>query len=302
MVPQAISPTETDTDHAPGPGHRAAPDRPEHRLDCLEVWGGTGGIDSAVQVSGLDVWAYSQPADDVAGGDLYLVSMCACAQVSRFLVADVAGHNAEAARVAHRLRRLMRKHINKPDQTRLAWSLNQDFDGMARHGKFATAVLATYFPPANQLIICNAGHPRPLWYQAEHDRWTVLDPEQTASVECVNNLPLGVSGDVPYDQFAIRLARSDLVLFYTDGLTEARTKQGQMLRESGVLEIIEQIDPTDAARFLPALKAKLGDLAGENTRADDVTLLLLSANGQPPPHQSITQKIRVTAKMLGLLS
>jgi len=278
-----------------------APDRPEQRLDCLEVWGGSSGIDSAVGVTGLDVWAFSQPADDVAGGDLYFVSMCACAEVSRFLVADVTGHDAEAAQVAMRLRKLMRKHINKPDQTRLACSLNQDFDGMSRHGKFATAVLATFFPPSRHLIICNAGHPRPLLYQASEQRWSLLDPDEPDAIEDVGNLPLGVVGDSPYRQFAVPLQRDDLVLVYTDGVTEARTADGQMLGESGVLDLVRRIDVGNAGHFLPSLRTTLGVLVGDSLRADDVTMLLLKANGEQPPRQSITQKLRVTAKMLGLL-
>jgi len=294
-------PKQPDPRHADGAATASPPHRTEQRLDCLEVWGGSNAIDSAVGVTGLEVWAYSQPADDVAGGDLYLVSMCACAEVSRFLVADVTGHDAEAAQVAMRLRKLMRKHINKPDQTRLACSLNHDFDGMARHGKFATAVLATFFPPSRHLIVCNAGHPRPLLYKADAKRWSALDPNEPDAVEDAGNLPLGVSDEAPYQQFAVRLDRGDLVLIYTDGVTEARHDDGTMLGETGVLELARQLPPDDAPRLLPALRSALTRAAGETLRDDDVTLLLLRANGEQPPRQSITQKLRVTAKMLGLL-
>jgi serine phosphatase RsbU (regulator of sigma subunit) len=284
-----------------GPSILGTVGRLEQRLDCLEVWGGSDGIDSAVRVTGLDVWAWSQPADSVAGGDLYLVSMCACAEVSRFLIADVTGHDAEAAQVANRLRKLMRKHINKPDQTRLAWSLNRDFDGMARHGKFATAVLATFFPPSRHLILCNAGHPAPLLYRAAERQWVSLDPRKTSAAKEVSNLPLGVANDSPYGQFAVRLARDDLVLIYTDGLTERRTDSGEMLGEAGLIERIGRLDGEDPHRLLPSLRATLGITADEGAKVDDMTALLLGANGEQPPRQSITQKIRVTAKMLGLL-
>lgn len=273
----------------------------ENRLECLEVWGGSSCIDSSIGVTGLDVWAYSQPADDIAGGDLYLVSMCACARVSRFLVADVAGHDAESAVVAERLRKLMRKHINKPDQTRLARSLNRDFDGMAKHGKFATAVLATFFPPSGHLIICNAGHPKPLLYQAAQKRWSLLDPDESDSIEGISNLPLGVDGDSPYRQFVVPIQRDDLVLVYTDGVTEARMNDGTMLGDSGVLELVKLLDPTQAPQFLQLLRSSLTQAIGHDMRGDDVTMLLLRANGKQPPRQSMTQKIRTTAKMMGLL-
>lgn len=280
---------------------QAASDIPQKRLECLEVWGGTSGIDSSVGVTGMDVWAFSQPADNVAGGDLYMVSMCSCAQVSRFLVADVAGHDAEAAEVATRLRKLMRKHINKPDQTQLACSLNRDFDGMARHGKFATAILATFFPPTGHLITCNAGHPRPLHFQAAEQQWSPLDLDTPDAIKDLANLPFGIVGDSPYRQFAVPLKRDDLVLVYTDGVTEARINDGTMLQESGVLDLVRQLDPSDAPNFLSSLRSSLARAVGDSLRGDDVTMLLLRANGEQPPMQSISQKLKVAAKMMGLL-
>lgn len=290
-----------DGDRSAGSATPAAADLPGQRLDCLEVWGDSTGIDSAVRVTGLDVWVWSQPADNVAGGDLYLVSMCACAEVSRFLVADVTGHDAEAAQVAMRLRKLMRRHINKPDQTRLACSLNRDFDGMAKHGKFATAVLATFFPPSCHLILCNAGHPRPLVYRAASKQWGLLDPDVSDTVEDLGNLPFGVMNNAPYAQFAVPLSRDDLVLIYTDGLTETQVESGGMLGESGLIELLNRIDADAPSYLLAALRAALELIASSKIVSDDVTMLLLRANGEQPQPQSITQKLKVTAKMLGLL-
>jgi len=165
----------------------------------------------------------------------------------------------------------------------------------------STAVLATFFPPSRHLIICNAGHPRPLLYQAAEQRWSLLDPDEPDAVEDVGNLPLGVVGDSPYRQFAVPLQRDDLVLIYTDGVTEARTEEGEMLGEAGVLNLARQPDSSDAPRFMSSLRSSLAHTAGDSLRADDVTLLLLKATGEQPPRQSITHKLRVTAKMLGLL-
>ncbi|MBI1367130.1 MAG: SpoIIE family protein phosphatase [Planctomycetes bacterium] len=272
-----------------------------HPLDCLEVWGGSNEIDSAVSVTGLDVWVWSRPAEAGGGGDIYLVSMCACAEVSRFLIADVTGHDTEAADVATRLRKLMRRHINKPDQTRLACSLNHDFDGMQRHGKFATAVLATFFPPSRHLILCNAGHPAPLWYQARERRWVTLDHTWQKINPESRNLPLGIFTDSDYVQFAVRLERNDLVLVYTDGLTETQDARGRMLNESGLLRLIRQLDTRQPDQFMSELRARVVDFAGHQPPHDDTTLLLLSPNGQQPRRQSLVQRIKVTAKMLGLL-
>jgi len=271
------------------------------QLNCLEVWGGSDNIDSAVSVTGLDVWVWSKPVEAVAGGDIYLASMCGCAEVSRFLVADVSGHDTEAAGVATRLRKLMRRHINKPDQSRLAGSLNADFDGMSRHGKFATAVLATFFPPSRHLIICNAGHPPPLWYRAREQRWITLDHTWRKHHPESRNLPLGVSSETDYVQFAVRLEQGDLVLVYTDGLSEMKDGEGQMLGESGLRRIVQGLNSHQPDRLFRDLQSKVFEFSGDQPLRDDTTMMLLRANGQQPREQSLTQRIKIIARMLGLL-
>jgi hypothetical protein len=61
------------------------------------------------------------------GGDIHYLSTCGHSAVLRFAIADVAGHGAEVADVASRFKRLIVKHINKLDQSRLARSLNEEF-------------------------------------------------------------------------------------------------------------------------------------------------------------------------------
>ena len=99
----------------------------EHReLSCMEIWGGTKRTDELISVPGIDAWVSSEPYRDQAyGGDIHYVSSCGQGMVTRFSVVDVAGHGAEVGPLAHRMRRLMRKHINKLDQTRFArvWPL-----------------------------------------------------------------------------------------------------------------------------------------------------------------------------------
>ncbi len=273
----------------------------DYRLDCLEVWGGTGEIDHKVEVTGLDVWVWSSPADEVAGGDLYFVSMCACAEVSRLFVADVSGHDAEAADLAGRLRKLMRKHINKPDQTRLAQALNRDFDRISDQGKFATAILATFYPPSRQLMVCNAGHPRPLCYSARTQAWVPLDPKAPSTSESVRNLPFGIIEDARFSQFAVKMEPGDLMLIYTDGITESQDQAGKLLREQGLIDLLSPINPERPEDLIPAIQQKMRFASTENLGTDDRTVMLIQANGQQPPQQGMSQRLRVMAKMLGLI-
>lgn len=63
--------------------------------------------------------------------------------------------------MAIQLRRLMRNHMNRLDQTRFIRDLNREFVALADKGMFATALMASYYAPTEHLVVCNAGHPRP---------------------------------------------------------------------------------------------------------------------------------------------
>ncbi len=278
-----------------------------HEMSCMEIWGGNRAIDDAISTPGIDAWVYSRPhAGGERGGDVHYVSMCAAGKIARFAVADVSGHGETVSAFAAALRALMKRHINTPDQTKLTRALNDGFSRSGLGGLFATAVLASYFAPTDHLILCNAGHPRPLWWRASERRWEVLDHEADAAATDggVANLPLGVIEPTAYHQFAVRLGVGDRVLLYTDSLVEARNASGEMLGETGLLDLATEVareseeldDPHLVRRLVSRVRAYTGDAEPE----DDVTAMLLTHNGGDPARQSLGEKIRVLGKMMGL--
>ncbi len=146
-----------------------------HTLQCMEIWGGSHDAENSVSTPGLDLWVYSRPYREAsAGGDVHYVSLCGGGIITRFILADVAGHGMVVADVARELRTLMRKNINRKSQARLIGELNRQFTEMNQAGRFATAVVATYLATTRELTICNAGHPRPLFYRADQENWSIL--------------------------------------------------------------------------------------------------------------------------------
>lgn len=170
----------------------------------MEVWGGHDGFVGEVSVPGNDVFVGCTPHHGEAqGGDIYYVSNCAAGLITRFVLADVAGHGSVVASTAAGLRDLMRRSINTPDQSRFARSLNTRFS--RESGRFATAVLVSYFAPTDHAIICNAGHPRPLHYSAPRGEWRYLDADVPDALGAsrqgeigASNLPLGVIDPTEY--------------------------------------------------------------------------------------------------------
>lgn len=270
-----------------------------HALRCMEIWGGAHGASDAISVPGVDVWIASQPHQgDAEGGDVHYVSMCGAGNIARIALADVSGHGGAVAHVSSRLRNLMRKHINTPDMTRLMRALNEDFTALESAGHFATAILATYFAPTDHLILCNAGAPRPLWRRADRAEWTVLDAgARVDASDAPSNLPLGVIEPTDYEQFAVRLGRGDLILFVTDGVTEARAADGHMLGQQGLLDLVSSLD----ASRPEALVGALLDALTSRTLDDDRTVMLLHHNAADPPPLSMGERLSAIARMMGLM-
>src|SRR3984957_1169221 len=153
---------------SPNPSKDSASGQPSaQHMTCMEVWGGSQLTTRGVEMGGLDAWVYSKPFGDAQrGGDVYYASSCATGRITRLLLADVSGHGISVASTAADLRTLMRRFVNRLDQTEFVRLLNQQFAALSKTGTFATAIVATFFEPSRRMTVCNAGHPRPLLYRA----------------------------------------------------------------------------------------------------------------------------------------
>jgi phosphoserine phosphatase RsbU/P len=258
----------------------ASPDA--HLMQCMEVFGGNQKIDSAVSMAGLDAWVFSAPHQGgLEGGDVHYLSSCATGRISRFLVADVSGHGAAVSGVAVALRALMRRNVNTIDQTRLVESLNREFLELSDDGAFASAVVGTYWAPTDWLVLSNAGHPRPIRHRAGTRAWEPLEAARVGPG--TSNTPLGVFEPARYGEIGLALERGDLLLLYTDSLTEAKDAASRPLGEDGLLALLSELDATKPQDFVAALLAAF-ERSGRGVAAhDDLTILLLRHTGSQPP-------------------
>lgn len=271
-------------------------------LQCMEIWGGSDFVERVVTTPGLDAWVFSRPYDGATdGGDVHYVTLCGGGILTRIVVADVSGHGSVVAEMSRELRNLVRRYINAKSQTGIVKSLNQRFAELAKLNRFATAVVASYLANRDRLAICNAGHPRPLWYRADRSSWSILEGSSgTRDVKGFSNLPLGLDDETPYDLFHVDLSPGDLLLFYTDALIEAASPEGNQLGESGLLALaaaVESHDPSDLGR---SLLAAVDRFRGDRPPDDDTTLLVVKHNAGNSPRLSIRQKVDVYAKFFGL--
>ena len=137
----------------------------------------------------------------------------------------------------------------------------------------------TYYAPTGHVIICNAGHPRPLHYSIRLGRWRALDPNTadqgpsiriehgTYGLQRVANIPLGIIADTEYIQFDLHLDPGDLLVACSDALTEAESPDGRMLGEDGILKLLAGLPPDAPASLGAALLAAVRNSAARRRPA-----------------------------------
>ncbi len=245
------------------------------RLACFELWGGNRSEDHSVELPGLVGWVYSQPLEpDAGGGDVHYLSVCSKGMVSRVALADVAGHGRGASLVAENLRRVLQRHTDNWDQSVLMRELNDAFAGELVDGQYATAAVLGFYFETGELLFSNAGHPPVLWYHAGNRSWDLLEDATPFAVD-IEGLPLGLIAGTAYSQTGVRLGRDDMLVLYTDGITEALDRSGNELGHRGLLEITRGVRVDTPVQVSRALIAGVEAFRGDGPRRDDETLLVL---------------------------
>ncbi len=187
--------------------------------------------------------------------------------------------------------------MNYLDQTQFVRSMNRQFVALSAQGTFATAVATTFFAPTRLLTVCNAGHPRPLLYQAAGKEWSILEMSRKDD-RLPRNIPLGIIDLADYEQFDVELEVGDLVLCYTDALIESRDSDGEFLGEDGVRAIVSGMDQQPGAAFIHGLLGKIADRHAKNLSEDDVTVMLLRASGRRP-RVGVRDRFGAMLRMMG---
>lgn len=247
-----------------------------HRLKCAETWAGNEGASSVVDLPGLRVWVHSTPfGPGEAGGDVHYVSVCPSCIVSRIALADVSGHGRAVVALSETLRELMQKHLTALEQTGLMRDLNEavqmELDGV----HYATMVAAGFHARRGLLVMTNAGHPPAFWYRATREAWAWFEPSQGKESLGVKGTPLGLLPNVSYDRMIVKPEPGDLIVLYSDGVSEAAGRDGQELGRDGLMALARTLDPRSAETFGVQLVSAVSDFRGGKALDDDETVIVL---------------------------
>lgn len=241
-------------------------------------------------VRGFDVAALSVPAR-VVGGDFYDYLPLRDGRTA-FLVADVAGKGVSAGLVMAAARSATRSVFGFTSSPRAALTaLNEqilrDFD----RSTFVTMLCMVLDPDHRTLAIANAGHPPPLWYRADRD-----------AVELVRlrGVALGILPEKRFESLieegAVQLDLGDVVLGYSDGVSEAHDESGSLFGDQRLQHFVRAHGRLPARTFLATLQGELERFARGFGQFDDITALAMRAAAHPESVKQAVEAARPAAR------
>jgi len=135
----------------------------------------------------------------------------------------------------------------------------------SRSNMFVTAYYSILDRETGALTYASAGHNLALYMPQDG----AAQPITTAGV------PLGVVAAAEIGQARLHLAAGDVVLFFTDGLTEAINAAGEAFGEVRLAETLQRCRTCPAGEIADALETALQEFTGDNAQPDDFTLIVV---------------------------
>jgi len=228
------------------------------------------------QISGYDLAVNFEPARKTSGDFYDFITLPGEHQV--IIVADVADKGAAAALFMTSCRTLLRTYAtqfpNEPE--RVIASVNNRMIKDTHSGLFVTLFYGVLDPISNELVYVNAGHNPPFLIKRDHD--IIM-----RNLE-ITGMPVGILEDQTWERGSISIQPKDMLVVYTDGLTEAQNEIGDYYGVNRLKELLlgELMHPSPleihADMISKSLLSDLNHFSGSSRRSDDTTLLVLIRN------------------------
>ncbi|MEI6206164.1 MAG: SpoIIE family protein phosphatase [Desulfuromonadales bacterium] len=189
-------------------------------------------------------------------------------QILDLLIADVSGHSVGAALIMAEVRTLLRAQINViHSASAILNTLNTMlYDDLTRAELFITMFYAKYNSATGRLTYSNAGHNHPLIHRKGEISCIELDTE---------GLIIGVKPSVVFEERSIELVSGDVLLFFTDGLTEAHNQDGDPFGTERICRHLDNVTSLSAREIIDSFYNEIFEFTGSGTLQDDVSIVAL---------------------------
>jgi sigma-B regulation protein RsbU (phosphoserine phosphatase) len=221
--------------------------------------------DSVPELKGYDIAAMSIPANEV-GGDFYDFIKISENKLG-LTIADVSGKSVPAALFMALSREVVRSSaIWGADAVSVIKTANTLITEDSRSGMFVTLFYAVLEEKERSLTYVNAGHNPP-----------VLLNGRTGEIRMLRSkgIALGAMEGTEFEEVALSLESGTTIVFYTDGVTEANNKAGDLFGEERLYDIIKRNSTLTAKGMIETIRSEVETYCMGAQQADDITLMVL---------------------------
>lgn len=226
---------------------------------------------AAPTVPGLDIAAFSRPAQFVSGDYFDFVTFDGGAQ--GFAIADVAGHGMSSslhmASIQTLLRTLAPLHASPAD---VVQQIHKLYHRNVHFTSFVTLFVGALDLATKRLTYANAGHNPPLLLRNANTALT------TATWLAPTGPAIGLVEEAEFGERAVDLEAGDLLVLYTDGITEIVTADNVLLGQEGLRRLIGAAAHLPAQDLVSEVRQRLEAFSSAQPLADDVTLVVGKVN------------------------
>ena len=215
------------------------------------------------RIDGYDLAAFNQPCREVGGDYFDIIDTGATFGI---LIADVVGKGIGAAIIMSNLQAAVRSLAAETgDPSRLLRRINTELCGRIGEDRFVTCCYLELLPGQGRLRYGNAGHNPPLLFRGTGEMLSLA----------ASGIPLGIFPGPDFDLLEAGIEAGDVLLLYTDGVTECGNSSGELFGESRLQSTLARFAHHDAKGILAAIRSALDDFRRDTLISDDVTLVVV---------------------------
>lgn len=215
---------------------------------------------------GVQIASMSVSADHV-GGDYYDFFV-RDERIIDSVIADVSGHNVGAALIMVEARSVLRAQINtKANPSAILTTLNSLLiEDLSRAELFISMFYVKYDTVSQWLTFANAGHNHPLLYRNSEKSCQQLDTE---------GIILGITETVAFEEKSILLDPGDILLLYTDGVTETMREDSELFGIERLENLLINLHDEPLQIIIDTIYREVISFGNNMDLTDDISIVLM---------------------------
>jgi serine phosphatase RsbU (regulator of sigma subunit) len=217
----------------------------------------------APKVRGLDLAGHNAPCRTV-GGDYYDFFPYGSSRVAMVL-GDVSGKGMPASLLMMGLQARVQVLIEEPKSlAEVMTKLNRITAANCPANRFITLFFCILDGDTGELIYCNAGHNPPVLVRADG----------TYELLSGGGPVIGILPHIDYQEFRAKLSEGDVLVIYSDGVTEAANPNDEELETEGLAEVVKKHRGEEAPAIVKEINKAVAVYTAGAPQADDITVIV----------------------------